>query len=500
MTKGDKRNFKLYAKRIQGDDSLMFIKLFDAMEKMSELDDKKALQKLQGLNKTQYSNLKRHLYSQILVSLRMISIKRDKAIEIREQIDFASILYAKGLFLQSLKLLQRARKIAEKEELDLLTLEIIEMQKVIESRHITNSGPLVNDLLTSSAYQTIQRVDNSIALSNMRGNLHAYYIRNSHIKTAQEETEIRQYFRNQLPAIKESMLSYPENVYLYQCYVWYHYILLDFKSCYENAVKWTSIFERDSELKQQDPVLYMRGYHYMLTAAFNARNTDAIERHLADLETFRKSNYSKFDENAKLFSFLYVHWARYNVHFLKGTFDKGLDHIPRTLQRIKRYTHRIAPHRRMVLYYKIAWMYMGAGHPGETVSYLSKILSEDDDAFREDIQAYSRLLLLMAHYDLDNLDLLPYLTRSTMTFFKNKTTSQNRLQRAMLKFFTDIQKVGISDRRELLLAFQKELQVIYQDPYELRAFLYLDVLAWVDAKINKQPIKGLIESASKWAQ
>ena len=96
MTKADKRNFKLYAKRVQGDESLKFIKLFEVLDKMSELDEKKLLDRLPGVNKGQLSNLKRHLYSQILISLRLISIGRLKAIEVREQIDFSQVLYSKG--------------------------------------------------------------------------------------------------------------------------------------------------------------------------------------------------------------------------------------------------------------------------------------------------------------------------------------------------------------------------------------------------------------------
>ena len=199
MTKADKRNFKLYAKRVQGDESLKFIQLFDVLDKMSVLDESKLTERLDNIKKTQLSNLKRHLYSQILISLRMISIGRMKSIEIREHVDFAHVLYSKGLYLQSLKLLQRAKKMSEKEELDILTLEIIEFQKVIESRHITNTGPMKNDALTNEASITIKKVDNTISLSNLRVNLHSYYIRNSHVKNDAERVEVIQYFNERLP-------------------------------------------------------------------------------------------------------------------------------------------------------------------------------------------------------------------------------------------------------------------------------------------------------------
>ena len=108
LTKSEKRNFTLYAKRIQDNDTLKFLQLFDLVDKMDQYDEKSVFDKIKGLKKSQYSNLKRHLYKQILISLRLIHINRKIHIEIREHLDFAQILYDKGLYLQSLKILQRA--------------------------------------------------------------------------------------------------------------------------------------------------------------------------------------------------------------------------------------------------------------------------------------------------------------------------------------------------------------------------------------------------------
>ena len=62
--------------------------------------------------KVQLSNLKAHLYKQILVSLRLNPTLQNMRIQIREQIDFATILYQKGLYKQSLKLLEKAKAMA----------------------------------------------------------------------------------------------------------------------------------------------------------------------------------------------------------------------------------------------------------------------------------------------------------------------------------------------------------------------------------------------------
>ncbi len=492
LTKAEKRNFRLYAKRNQDDDNMLFIQLFDALDKMNSFDEGLLMKRLGDISKGQLSNLKRHLYHQILKSLRLIHTSRIKSIDIRENIDYAHVLYAKGLYLQSLKILQRAKMMALKEELDLLHLEIVEFQKVIESRHITHTGPIKNDALTVEAGEVLARVDVSILLSNLRVRLHGYYIKNSHVKNEEERREAISFFESNLPDIDEKALGYMERIYLYQCYVWHYYILLDFNMCYRYAMKWVSVFEDKPELKLIDRDLYMRGFHYVLTAAFHARDRESLQKNLDLLQQFRKSNYAKFNENSKIFSFLYVHWARLNQHFLNGTYEEGVKILPRTLRRIKRYEDRIAPHRLMVFNYKIAWMYLGNGEPGKAVTYITRIINDDAAGFREDIQGYSRLLYLMVHYDLDNIELLFYLVKRVDRFFK-KAVSTNRLQKGTLSFFKKIRSIPISDRMECFIEFERELREIQKDPYEQRAFMYLDIHSWVKARITRRKkLNGMV--------
>ena len=100
LNKSEKRNFKLFANRTQQKIEARFIRLFDVLDGMNEYNEDLVFKRFSKLSKSQLSNLKRHLYSQILSSLRMIHIKKEIDIEIREQIDFARILYGKGLYMQ----------------------------------------------------------------------------------------------------------------------------------------------------------------------------------------------------------------------------------------------------------------------------------------------------------------------------------------------------------------------------------------------------------------
>ena len=493
LTNADKRNFKLYAKRVQSDDNMKFIQLFDVLDKMSELDEDKVIERMDGIPKGQLSNLKRHLYKQLLTSLRLINISRIKSIEVREHIDFAHVLYAKGLFPQSLKILHRAKKIGIKAELELEVLQIIEFQKLIESRHITHTGPVRNKEIVTEAKERLDKVNTSTLLSNLRVRLHSYYITNSHVKSEDEEREVIDFLDENMPDVGDDELGDFERIYLYQCMVWYYYILLDFAECYAYAHKWLNVFEENPHLKFVDTDLYMRGFHYALTAAYNLQDVHKLQKDYDTLQTFRKKNYAKFNENSKIFSFLYTHWARFNIHFLNGTFEQGLKDLVGTQRRIKRWKNTIAPHRIMVFYYKMAWMYLGANEPGKAVDYTNLIINAKHNDFREDIQVYSRILYLMAHYDLDNIDLMPYLVNTVESFYK-KIKSKNKLQTSAIQFFKKVSTIGISDRHELLSSFNDQIRTIKNDPFEKRALVYLDIVTWIEAKMTKRTISEVIQS------
>ena len=105
LEKAEKRNFKLYIKRNSAMQDLKIIELFDALDKLNIYDEVLLLKKLKSIKKPQLANIKAHLYRQLLASLRIIKSTESIDMQLHEQLDYARILYNKGLYLQSLKIL-----------------------------------------------------------------------------------------------------------------------------------------------------------------------------------------------------------------------------------------------------------------------------------------------------------------------------------------------------------------------------------------------------------
>ena len=72
LEKAEKRHFKLYIKRSSAKEDLKIIRLFDALDKLADYDEKVLLKTLKDISKPQLANLKTHLYKQLLASLRLL--------------------------------------------------------------------------------------------------------------------------------------------------------------------------------------------------------------------------------------------------------------------------------------------------------------------------------------------------------------------------------------------------------------------------------------------
>ncbi|MCH5598466.1 hypothetical protein [Niabella ginsengisoli] len=98
--------------RNSGSESLKSIKLFDALDKMNEYDEAALLKKVPSVSKQQLSNTKALLYRQILSSLRVLKDEKNTDLHLHEMLDNARILYNKGLYHQTLKVLERIKEYA----------------------------------------------------------------------------------------------------------------------------------------------------------------------------------------------------------------------------------------------------------------------------------------------------------------------------------------------------------------------------------------------------
>ena len=489
LQKQEKRNFKLYVKRNSSNEDMKVIQLFDALDAMNEYDEEVLLKKASSLKKQQLSNTKAHLYKQVLASLRVLENKNID-IQLHEQLDNARILYNKGLYLQSLKVLDKIKETANANNQVSMLVQVLFLEKKIESLHITRSMKDRAAQLITEADDVNEHLIRITKLSNLSLLLYSWYINNGHARNEKDEIEIDNYFQSYLSDDLKKANDFYAKFYLYQCYSWYAFIRQDFIMYYRYTQHWVDLFHQERLMIEIETVSYIKGLHNLLNAHFTVRNYSKFEKDLKEFEAFAKSDIVKQSDNNRIQVFVYLYIAKINQHFLDGTFAEGLLLVPEIENKLQEFQLHLDRHRILVFYYKIASLYFGAAEFGSSIDYLNKIINWKVD-LRNDLQCYARLLHLIAHYELGNFDLLEYLVKSVYRFMA-KMGNLSLVEEEMFKFLRKSFHVAPKKLKPEFEKLLEKLKRFEKNRFETRAFVYLDIISWLESKVYEKPVYEII--------
>ena len=492
MSKAEKRNFKLYATRLSGNQQAKFIALFDCLDGMEEYNEKRILQRC-PIKKEQLPNMKAHLYKQILVSIRLLEVQHSLHMQLHEQLDFARILYNKGLYQQSSKLLDKAADLALQSEQYTVALDFIELQKKIDTQNTTRGMISKSEKLNRLADTLCDRITRISELANIATQLYGLYLQLGYTRTQKDINLIIHVYGQRLSKyenLPEDKLSFTERFYLYQAYAWYHYILHNMLLCYKNVRHWITLFDEHPQMKRLMFDAYMRGYSRLLDSLFLLRS---YKRFAQTLNTFEHeiAGIENVGDNSRMIA-LQIHYThQINKSFYEGAFNEGIKIIPEVEAFIQRYQNHLDIHHRMLLYYKIACLYFGNGDYDACMNYLKRIISTRDPLIRRDLQCYARILNLICSYESGSDYNIDYQIRAVYVFL-DKMNDLQQVQKEMMHFLKRLNSVYASDFKEAFRKLYETLKPYEHHPYERRTFYYLDVLSWLQSKVEGIPVGEVI--------
>ncbi|MCL6220000.1 hypothetical protein [Zunongwangia pacifica] len=499
LSPSEKRQFSLYVGRIGVNSDSKFLNLFKVLSKQKKYDEKLVL-KNTNITKLQLSNIKAHLYKQILISLRLNPAHQSIPIQIREQLDFAIILYRKGLYKQSLKLLDKTKATALAYEEKNIAYEILELEKIIESQYITRSIENRAEILIKQTEELTYLNQISSKLSNLSLQLYGIFLKMGYARTEDEAITINTYFETHLPEYTFADLGFKEKLWLFQAHLWYSFITQNFLNAFKYSSKWIDLFNDNPHLIPVHPVFYLKGNHYLLESLFYLNHTPTFEKVLHRFEDTLKNPKIPDDDNIASLSFLYLYENKLNLRFMKGEFHGGETLVEKIDQKIKRFKGKIDEHHIMVFYYKIASLYFGDGNNKKCIEYLGKIIHNKSLEMREDLMCFSRILSLVAHYEAGMDYHLERLIKSTYKFLI-RMNDLHEVQKEMIKFLRNLPDVSPLDIKDEFRKLHATLKQYEDHPFERRAFLYLDIISWLESKIDNRPVADVIkEKVSDYAR
>jgi hypothetical protein len=490
LEKAEKRHFKLFIKRSSNNEDLKIVELFDTLEKLEHYDEATLMKKLKTIKKPQLSNIKVHLYKQLLASLRLLKSSESVDLQLNEQFDYAHILYKKGLYIQSLKILEKAKETAKSYHKVNFLLQAITLEKRIETLHITGASIARTKNLAIEINEVNERIATLSKLSNMAMLMASWFVQNGHAKNKEDHDKIDAFLSKNLPQNNKEQNGFYEKLYLYQSYTWHAYINQEFVKYYRYSQKWVDAFIAEPIMIRVETGHYIKGLHTLLNALFTVRHYQKMDAFIKQFEAFALTERVSQHDNFRTQTFSYIHSAKLNLCSITGNFTEGIALVPHILETLKKDVLFIDEHRIMLFNYKIATLYFGIGNYDICIDYVQKIINENTDV-RNDLQSYARIILLISHYELGNYDIMQYLTQSGLRFMQKKE-NLTTVEELLFKFF---QKPYLNQPKKMEQEFTtlyEKIKVLEKNKYESRSFAYIDILSWLESKINKTTMQEII--------
>ncbi|MGB0430902.1 MAG: hypothetical protein ACPGLV_10540 [Bacteroidia bacterium] len=123
MTPSEKRYLKLFTSLHTVGAENKYMKLFDLMDQMEVYDENVLIKGVNDKGGVTFSKLKKYLYDLILKAMRNFNTDKNGTHQLTAAIDDISILFNKGLYVQSQKAINKAEKIIS--EYDLLSYNFL---------------------------------------------------------------------------------------------------------------------------------------------------------------------------------------------------------------------------------------------------------------------------------------------------------------------------------------------------------------------------------------
>jgi len=496
LTASEKRYFKVMNETSHGKEGKKFIRLFELIDGMQDYSESLLLKEKELVTPGQLSNLKANLYKKILASLKQFNSHSNQDMVIREYISYAQLLFDKSLYDQCEVMIKKA--LAEAKKIENLELQLVALkwEKRIISQTVKGDSRAKAKDIVEAVDDVNSRINNINRFTNIQLELYALYLKIGFIRNESDLKRVQKIFNNRIPQVYEEELSLGEKSNLYSLYVDYFIFTQDFERAYEYAKKFVGLFST-KHLIEDNMETYIKALNSLMICQnrlYKIREFNLTKRKLRGLQN-RTSLDSNKNISLKLFKYIYVH--EFNGLFMAGEFSKGVKLMSRITPRLEEYIVRLDSHSRLIMYYKIACLYVGASNFSQALVWLNKILNTEHIDLREDIHGFARILSLICHYELGHTDVIDYYIRSTYRFLLKKKNLQ-QYQKYILNFLkrlnTRLSENQLLERFEHL---REQLLPLEKMRFEKRAFIYFDIISWLESKLYHQPVEEIIQQKGR---
>ncbi len=490
LTRQEKRYFKLYASRHAIEGQNKYVLLFDAIDQQESYDEAAIKEQFEHeAFVRQLHVVKNYLYQNILNSLRHFH-ESQAGDKFHTEMRHAVLLFNKGLYQQSEKALNKAKKLATENEHFLQLLEVYRWEHQIA--HSRNDFNMLEDYVENglqSEFDLIEKYRNFLEFQALNDRVFIPYWKKGAIRNESEKAALKQLFEEPLFQSADHAQSFNARYFYFNARFSFHFFIGELKESYGYVQQLVALFEKLDRRKIKGKLV-----RYFSSSLINLyivqQRLGLFEEIPQTLEKLRNVPAESPDQKRRLFVRSFN--LEVDLYLSTGQFAKGVQQIAPLEQMFEQYRTSVDKQQRLGVYYNLAYLYFGAGSHDHALDWINYLLQDPDLKTREDIHCFGRILNLIIHYELGNDQLLEYAVQSTSRFLSRRKrlfkveSIMLKLMRRYPKWLTNQDKAkGFNE----LLAEMKRLK---KDEFERRAFEYFDFIAWLESKVKQVPLAAIV--------
>ncbi len=477
MSPSEKRYFKRFASRHREGEKNQYVQLFDLISKQEPYSEE-ATRKwyFKDHPNGQFSVAKNDLYQLILRALRANHHGKSIELEIREYLDYIDLLMGRGLFEQAAKYCAKARTKAVKFETHFLLGDILQREMRLCKR---KWGPEAqNELkgLQKDLKQVVGFIKNESKLRTLHDNVFPLVMSNLQSPNPAHQEEVA-------GILKEDVLSDEGQAHSWTAKLIFHYthafaarLLGNLEKVFRHYQRMVELWDATPHQVKSQPQRYLNTLMAYLDSALKIGETDEFSSLLKKINAVKSK---RPDITASVF------WISAHLK-LRKHIDAGQHAVAKELLRETRQgleTHqKFIPEQVLILFqYHEMVLHLVSKDYRACLKVINQVLGTPNAKVREDIQAASRIFLVLVALEMPELDLLENYVRSSRRYFQNRDTMKD-FEAMVLKYARELdrQPPG-SFRKKLLYDFQADLSRLQK---ETNPHLGIEqVLVWIQQKV-----------------
>lgn len=498
LTVSEKGYFVKFAKRhIIGDEN-NYLRLFDAINEQEVFDEDELKAKFKGEKFIrQFTTAKNYLMNMILKSLESYHSEESVSSKIVSLMNQYKILFEKTLFSQAETLLKRAKKLAVETENYPKLIDILRYERSLDYKKIgePDFDKYALDALKEEK-DILYKLENLSEYNNLYLRLSSLFKIVGRPRTDKDLEKFQDIISNPLMESEKKALSIRAKNFYYIISYLYFYCADDNEKAFEYGEKRLKLIEEHSEKINSMQEEYIYALSDAIAFAFNTGKIKLCLKYLKKKREIAIKYENKYSVPNNLDMCVSSYSFELYIYSMAGYFKEALETADEVIKWLDKYHGKINKSEEIKVIYAISYVYFGAGDYNKALFWINKILN-DNSNFRQDYKIFAKIMNLIIHYELGNIDLLEYNIKSVLRYLNNKDKLY-KYEHALIKFIKRIPY--LNEDTDISFEFHQlksEIEKISSDDFEKRAIEYFDIVSWLESKLTKKKFEEIVRSKSE---